>query len=295
MEPCPSASPRSSSAARIARASSRRSRRCCTATARTSSTPISTPIRSRGMFFQRIRFDLVVARRPIASRSRTASARSPSGSRWTGASRTATSRPRVAIFVSKHEHCLYDLLVRHRAGELRVRGRDGDLEPRRSRRRSRSTSACRFTTCRSRAETRRRRRRPRSCDAARRHRSISSCSRATCRSCRPTFVARYPSRIINIHHSFLPAFVGAKPYRQAYEQGVKLIGATSHYVTAELDQGPIIEQATIRVLAPRLRRRSRPQGPRPREARARRRRALAPRRSHPRLRGQDRRLRLARA
>src|SRR5690606_2101078 len=59
-------------------------------------------------------------------------------------------------------------------------------------------------------------------------------------------VARYPSRIINIHHSFLPAFVGANPYRQAYEKGVKLIGATSHYVTAELDQGPIIEQATIR-------------------------------------------------
>jgi len=59
-------------------------------------------------------------------------------------------------------------------------------------------------------------------------------------------VAKYPSRIINIHHSFLPAFVGANPYRQAYEKGVKLIGATSHYVTAELDQGPIIEQATIR-------------------------------------------------
>ena len=59
-------------------------------------------------------------------------------------------------------------------------------------------------------------------------------------------MARYPSRIINIHHSFLPAFVGANPYKQAYEKGVKLIGATSHYVTAELDQGPIIEQATIR-------------------------------------------------
>jgi formyltetrahydrofolate deformylase len=62
----------------------------------------------------------------------------------------------------------------------------------------------------------------------------------------PELVARYPSRIINIHHSFLPAFVGANPYRQAYVKGVKLIGATSHYVTADLDQGPIIEQATIR-------------------------------------------------
>ncbi|MFZ5723222.1 MAG: formyltetrahydrofolate deformylase [Pseudomonadota bacterium] len=61
------------------------------------------------------------------------------------------------------------------------------------------------------------------------------------------FVAQYPSRIINIHHSFLPAFAGANPYRQAYDKGVKLIGATSHYVTADLDQGPIIEQDVARV------------------------------------------------
>lgn len=63
----------------------------------------------------------------------------------------------------------------------------------------------------------------------------------------PNFVAAHPSRIINIHHSFLPAFVGAKPYERAYERGVKLIGATSHYVTDELDQGPIIEQGIERV------------------------------------------------
>jgi len=61
------------------------------------------------------------------------------------------------------------------------------------------------------------------------------------------FVNRYKNQIINIHHSFLPAFAGADPYRQAYEKGVKLIGATSHYVTAELDQGPIIEQEVVRV------------------------------------------------
>jgi formyltetrahydrofolate deformylase len=61
------------------------------------------------------------------------------------------------------------------------------------------------------------------------------------------FVARYRNRIINIHHSFLPAFAGADPYRQAYDKGVKLIGATAHYVTAELDEGPIIEQAIARV------------------------------------------------
>jgi formyltetrahydrofolate deformylase len=63
----------------------------------------------------------------------------------------------------------------------------------------------------------------------------------------PAFVARYPLRIINIHHSFLPAFVGADPYRQAHERGVKVIGATAHYVTEELDQGPIIEQDVARV------------------------------------------------
>lgn len=63
----------------------------------------------------------------------------------------------------------------------------------------------------------------------------------------PDFVAQYLLRMINIHHSFLPAFVGAKPYHQAFERGVKLIGATSHYVTAGLDEGPIIEQDVVRV------------------------------------------------
>jgi formyltetrahydrofolate deformylase len=60
-------------------------------------------------------------------------------------------------------------------------------------------------------------------------------------------IAEYPNRIINIHHSFLPAFIGGKPYHQAYNRGVKLIGATSHYVTADLDEGPIIEQSVIKV------------------------------------------------
>jgi formyltetrahydrofolate deformylase len=61
------------------------------------------------------------------------------------------------------------------------------------------------------------------------------------------FVSRYPQRIINIHHSFLPAFAGARPYHQAFERGVKVIGATAHYATPELDQGPIIEQDVARV------------------------------------------------
>ena len=63
----------------------------------------------------------------------------------------------------------------------------------------------------------------------------------------PQFVARYPRKIINVHHSFLPAFMGAKPYQAAFERGVKLIGATSHYVTDDLDEGPIIEQDVMRV------------------------------------------------
>ncbi|TCP97833.1 formyltetrahydrofolate deformylase [Cricetibacter osteomyelitidis] len=63
----------------------------------------------------------------------------------------------------------------------------------------------------------------------------------------PEFVARYPNRVINIHHSFLPAFIGAKPYHQAYERGVKIIGATAHFINNELDQGPIIMQNVINV------------------------------------------------
>ena len=63
----------------------------------------------------------------------------------------------------------------------------------------------------------------------------------------PDFVARYPQRIINIHHSFLPAFIGAKPYHRARQRGVKLIGATAHYATSDLDEGPIIEQDISRV------------------------------------------------
>jgi formyltetrahydrofolate deformylase len=63
----------------------------------------------------------------------------------------------------------------------------------------------------------------------------------------PKFVDAYPLRIINVHHSFLPAFTGAKPYHAAFARGVKLIGATSHYVTAELDEGPIIEQDVARI------------------------------------------------
>ena len=63
----------------------------------------------------------------------------------------------------------------------------------------------------------------------------------------PEFVARFPNRILNIHHSFLPAFAGGRPYHQAHQRGVKIVGVTAHYVTAELDQGPIVDQDVVRV------------------------------------------------
>jgi formyltetrahydrofolate deformylase len=74
-----------------------------------------------------------------------------------------------------------------------------------------------------------------------------SCSPGTCAFSRRSAIAAYPNRIINIHHSFLPAFAGANPYRQAHDRGVKLIGATAHYATEDLDEGPIIDQETVRV------------------------------------------------
>ena len=77
--------------------------------------------------------------------------------------------------------------------------------------------------------------------------STSSCSPATCRCSPTTCAAELSGQAINIHHSFLPSFKGAKPYHQAFDRGVKLIGATAHYVTADLDEGPIIEQDVIRV------------------------------------------------
>ena len=74
-----------------------------------------------------------------------------------------------------------------------------------------------------------------------------SSSHATCRFCRPQLCGRLEGRAINIHHSFLPSFQGARPYQQAHDRGVKLMGATAHYVTADLDEGPIIEQDVARV------------------------------------------------
>lgn len=154
-------------------------------------------------------------------------------------------RQRMAIFVSKMSHCLYDLLSRYIAGEwdveipviisnhpdLAIVGKQFDIPfevvP---------------VTRENKAEMEQRE--FEILDSygvdfivlARYMQVLSE-----------DFIARYPNHIINIHHSFLPAFVGAKPYHQAFVRGVKLIGATSHYVTADLDAGPIIEQDTTRI------------------------------------------------
>lgn len=154
-------------------------------------------------------------------------------------------RQRMAIFVSKMSHCLYDLLSRYIAGEwdveipviisnhpdLEVVGRQFDIPfevvP---------------VTRDNKAEMEQR-----EFEILDRYGVDFIVLARYMQVLSEDFINRYPNHIINIHHSFLPAFIGAKPYHQAFERGVKLIGATSHYVTTDLDAGPIIEQETVRI------------------------------------------------
>jgi formyltetrahydrofolate deformylase len=156
----------------------------------------------------------------------------------------ASEKPRLAILVSKHDHCLLELLWRWARAELPARlplvlSNHGDLRAAVEGFGVRFEHVGNTPDTQSVAETRMLELLEGQADVlvlARYMRVLS-----------PGFVARWPNRIVNIHHSFLPAFAGADPYRQAWQHGVKLIGATAHYVTAALDQGPIIEQATARV------------------------------------------------
>jgi|SRR5437588_3145201 len=154
-------------------------------------------------------------------------------------------RPKMVILVSKHDHCLVDLLYRHHSGELRceiplIISNHPDNRPIAEFYRIPYEVAAFSKDNKAEAEQRiaglLRARAPDFLVLARYMQILSN-----------EFVNEYPNRIINIHHSFLPAFVGAKPYHQAFERGVKLIGATSHYVTEVLDDGPIIEQDVIRI------------------------------------------------
>lgn len=156
-------------------------------------------------------------------------------------------KPRMAIFVSKMSHCLYDLLARYNAGEFNVEipciiSNHEDLRyvgeqfniPFHvwSIRKDHSNKA----------------------EVEQAEMELLAKEKVTfivlaryMQIISDEMIKAYPNHIINIHHSFLPAFIGAKPYHQAWERGVKIIGATSHYVTAELDAGPIIEQDVVRI------------------------------------------------
>lgn len=154
-------------------------------------------------------------------------------------------RPRMGILVSQYDHCLADLLYRHRAGEL-----DCDIPVVISNHMATEPMAAfygaKFVHTPVTRETKLQVEqqqiallREYGCDLVVLARYMQILS--------PAFLAEFPHRVINIHHSFLPAFIGARPYHQAFERGVKLIGATSHYVTEILDDGPIIEQQVARI------------------------------------------------
>ena len=155
--------------------------------------------------------------------------------------------PRMAIFVSKMSHCLYDLLARYRAGEWNVEipcivSNHEDLR----------YIAEQFDIPyyvwsihkdhSNKAEVERA-----EMELLRRERVSFIVLARYMQIISDDMISEYPHNIINIHHSFLPAFIGAKPYHQAFARGVKIIGATSHYITAELDAGPIIEQDVVRI------------------------------------------------
>lgn len=154
-------------------------------------------------------------------------------------------RPRVAIFVSKLDHCLVDLLYRQRIGEL---GCDISLIVSNHPEASRDAEFYHIPFCLIPVTKESKLAAERQQLELLREREIDLIVLARYMQVLSTdFIGRYPQRIINIHHSFLPAFVGAKPYHQAFQRGVKLIGATAHYVTEVLDDGPIIEQGVERI------------------------------------------------
>jgi formyltetrahydrofolate deformylase len=196
-----------------------------------------------GQFFQRIRFDLSELQTDRGTLER---AISEVAQRFGMTYRLsyASQTKRVAIFVSRYDHCLYDLLLRHRAGELSceialVISNHPEL----------GAIAAQFAVpfqvfpIDETNKLEQEQKQQALLEAERidvvvlaRYMQILSDS----------FVSKFPARIINIHHSFLPAFIGGKPYQKAYARGVKLVGATAHYATRELDEGPIIEQDVVR-------------------------------------------------
>jgi formyltetrahydrofolate deformylase len=194
-------------------------------------------------FFQRIRFDLSEMRTDrVALEQAIGEVADRFQMEWS--LRYAADRKRMAVFVSRYDHCLFDLLLRHRAGELDcdiplIVSNHSELKhiadqfdvPYRVFPIAKETKASQEA-----GEIELLEREAIDLIVLARYMQILS----------PEFIGRFPGRIINIHHSFLPAFMGGKPYHQAAERGVKLIGATAHYATTDLDEGPIIEQDVVR-------------------------------------------------
>jgi formyltetrahydrofolate deformylase len=197
-----------------------------------------------GVFFMRVEWDLehfVISRQDLPVFIRALA--EPRQMTWS--LHFTDERHRLALFVSKEAHCLYDLLSRHDAGEL-----DADIPLIVSNHDTLRPAAERFgipfhlipVTKDNKVEA-----------EAQQQQLMADHGIDTIVLARymqilsNEFSATWPNRVINIHHSFLPAFPGAKPYHSAHARGVKIIGATSHYVTADLDEGPIIEQDVIRV------------------------------------------------
>ena len=154
-------------------------------------------------------------------------------------------KPRMALFVSKYNHCLYDLLSRYYSGELKVDipfiiSNHDDLRYIGTQFKIPFYHIPVTKDSKARAEKEQ-------LQLLKEHAVDFIVLARYMQIISSTLIEEYPNNIINIHHSFLPAFAGAKPYHAAFNRGVKIIGATSHYVTEELDAGPIIEQDTARV------------------------------------------------
>ena len=154
-------------------------------------------------------------------------------------------KPRMAIFVSKLSHCLFDMLARYTAGERNVEipliiSNHPDLQHVAER------FGIPFYLFPITKETKEEQER-KEMELLAKHNITFIVLARYMQVISEQMINAYPNKIINIHHSFLPAFVGAKPYHAAFQRGVKIIGATSHYVTTELDAGPIIEQDVVRI------------------------------------------------
>lgn len=153
--------------------------------------------------------------------------------------------PKIAIFVSKYDHCLQDILWRHKAGELNceiglIISNHNDLKP------LADFYNLPFQVFKITKETKKAQE-EKELALLKKNKIDTIVLARYMQILSDDFCTQYPNQVINIHHSFLPAFIGSNPYKQAFQRGVKIIGATSHYVTKDLDEGPIIEQDVIRV------------------------------------------------